>query len=215
MRSGHNEATEKLTNAPPRLAPAHWLCTSNMTVTVRAPPVLVLGADRGRVGCRHEDHVCVPGLSGGCSAAVVRVPIRGPWDLAINDSWSSAHGEKKACLASVSEHLFCHSPSENLQARSTCLKLVKTTFLHPARPTYTYCRHLTPISLRLQITIKGHEIGENTAACAALLDHGPERQSPASSEAVVFKVQQYEMVLRVMVMKSKCIPRHAQTIFCW
>lgn len=40
-----------------------------------------------------------------------------------------------------------------------------------------------------QITIKGHEIGEDKIASAALLDHGPAREPPASSEAVVFKVQ--------------------------
>lgn len=39
-----------------------------------------------------------------------------------------------------------------------------------------------------QITIKGHEIGEDKVATAALLDHGPAHEPP-SSEAVVFKVQ--------------------------
>eukprot|EP00903_Cladosiphon_okamuranus_P012352 g11581.t1 len=41
--------------------------------------------------------------------------------------------------------------------------------------------------LEEQITIKGHEIGEDKAARAALLDHGPARESAASSDAVVFK----------------------------
>ena len=46
-----------------------------------------------------------------------------------------------------------------------------------------------PWDFRRKITIKGHEIGEDKVASAALLDHGPEHESSSSSEAVVFKVQ--------------------------
>lgn len=46
-----------------------------------------------------------------------------------------------------------------------------------------HCRHLSD-----QITIKGHEIGENLVARATLLDHGPDGDRTASAEAVVFKV---------------------------
>lgn len=45
-----------------------------MTVAVRATPVLVLGAHGGRMGCCHQDHVRVPGISGGSSLAVQNVP---------------------------------------------------------------------------------------------------------------------------------------------
>ncbi|CAM9247576.1 unnamed protein product, partial [Ectocarpus fasciculatus] len=41
--------------------------------------------------------------------------------------------------------------------------------------------------LAYQITIKGHEIGENLVARATLLDHGPDGGHTASGEAVVFK----------------------------
>ncbi|CAM9264147.1 unnamed protein product, partial [Ectocarpus sp. 12 AP-2014] len=41
--------------------------------------------------------------------------------------------------------------------------------------------------LAYQITIKGHEIGENLVARATLLDHGPDRDRTASTGAVVFK----------------------------
>eukprot|EP00752_Nemacystus_decipiens_P012187 g10805.t1 len=133
-------------------------------------------ADTGG-GCPLEEQVCrlicLKRLSLGCEVAV----LLQDWDLVARGVWKAYHLLLPLLRISAMGRLVFQLLCELHQ----CLSLVPKGGVWDAATKTTFA------CLGYQITIKGHEIGEDKVASAALLDHGPEPECLLSSEAVVFK----------------------------
>ncbi|CAM9209213.1 unnamed protein product [Ectocarpus sp. 4 AP-2014] len=117
--------------------------------------------------------VALKRLSLACEVAV----LLQDWDLVARGVWEAYHLLLPLLRVAAMGHLF----------RLVLCQLHQCLSLVPSGDGWDNVIKSTFACLAYQITIKGHEIGENLIARATLLDHGPDGDHTASAGAVVFK----------------------------
>ncbi|CAM9352028.1 unnamed protein product, partial [Ectocarpus sp. 13 AM-2016] len=117
--------------------------------------------------------VALKRLSLACEVAV----LLQDWDLVARGVWKAYHLLLPLLRVVAMGHLF----------RLVLCQLHQCLSLVPSGDGWHNVIKSTFACLAYQITIKGHEIGENLVARATLLDHGPDGDHTAPAGAVVFK----------------------------